>query len=241
MHAYSKNVLIKRKESIGKMREQGILKLSHPRFTGSMSIEEAFKLRRTIRRFSSKEIDLSVISQLLWALQGITYVEDSPGEEKILHKSAPSAGRSYPLEVYVAFSMGLYRYEPRKHVLCLISGTDIRDKLSEAAVTPLNKEAIKTAPLTIVLTADNRRALKATPLMESAVRFVHLEAGHATQNLILQSVSLGLAVCTITSCDIAKVYEALKLPLDHRPIYILPIGFPKEVSDENSKTLKEKK
>lgn len=84
MHAYSKKVLIKRKEGIGKMREQRILKLSHPRFTGSMSIEEAFKLRRTIRRFSSKEIDLSVISQLLWALQGITYVEDSPGEEKIL-------------------------------------------------------------------------------------------------------------------------------------------------------------
>jgi hypothetical protein len=93
------------------MKEQRILKLSHPRFTGSMSIEEAFKLRRTIRRISSKEIDLSVISQLLWALQGITYVEDSPGKEKILHKSAPSASRSYPLEVYMAFSRGLYRYD----------------------------------------------------------------------------------------------------------------------------------
>ncbi len=213
------------------MKEQRILKLSHPRFTGSMSIEEAFKLRRTIRRFSSKEIDLSVISQLLWALQGVTYVEDSPGERKIFHKSAPSAGRSYPLEVYVAFSMGLYRYEPRKHVLRLITGIDIRDKLSEAAITPLNKEAIKTTPLTIILTVDNRRALKATPLMENAVRFVHLEAGHATQNLILQAVSLGLAVCTITSYNTAAVYEALKLPLDQRPIYILPIGFPKEAID----------
>ena len=223
------------------MKEQKILKLSHPRFTGSMPIEEAFKLRRTIRRFSSKEIDLSVISQLLWALQGITYVEGAPGEEKIFHKSAPSAGRSYPLEVYVAFSMGLYLYEPRKHVLRLISSTDIRDKLSEAAMTPLNKEAIKTTPLTIILTADNQKALKATPLMESAVRFVHLEAGHATQNLILQAVSLGLTVCTITSYNIATVYEALKLPLDHRPIYILPIGFPNEVSDENPNKLKKKK
>ena len=223
------------------MREQRILKLSHPRFTGSMSIEEAFRLRRTIRRFSSKEIDLSVISQLLWALQGITYVEDSSGEEKIFHKPAPSAGRSYPLKVYVAFSMGSYRYEPRKHVLRLISGTDIRDKLSEAAMTPLNKEAIKTTPLTIILTADNQKALKATPLMESAVRFVHLEAGHATQNLILQAVSLGLAVCTITSYNVAAVYEALKLPPDHRPIYILPIGFPNEVSEENPNKPEKKK
>jgi len=223
------------------MKEQGILQLSHPRFIGSMSIEEAFKLRRTVRRFSSKEIDLSVISQLLWALQGITYVEDSPGEEKIFHKAAPSAGRSYPLEVYVAFSMGLYRYDSRRHVLRLLSGADICGKLSEAAMTPLNKEAIKTAPLTIVLTADNQKALKATPLMENAVRFVHLEAGHATQNLILQAVSLGLAVCTITSYNIATVYKVLKLPLDHRPIYILPIGFPKEVSDENPNKLKKKK
>jgi len=223
------------------MKEQRILKLSHPRFTGSMPVEEAFKLRRTIRRFSRKEIDLSVISQLLWALQGITYVEDSPGERKIFHKSAPSAGRSYPLEVYVAFSRGLYRYEPRKHVLRLITDIDIRDKLSEAAITPLNKEAIKTTPLTIILTVDNRRALKATPLMENAVRFVHLEAGHATQNLILQAVSLGLAVCTITSYNVAAVYEVLKLPLDQRPIYILPIGFSKEVIDENPNKLKKKK
>ena len=209
------------------MTKQRILKLSQPRFKGGMSIEEVFRFRRTIRRFSSKEIDLSAISQLLWALQGTTYVENLPGDEKILHKATPSAGRAYPLEVYIVFSTGLYHYEPRKHTLHLISDENIRDKLSEAAVTPLNKEAIKTAPLTIVLAVDNRRALKATPLLENALRFVHLEAGHATQNLILQAVSLGLGVCTITSYQIATVYEALKLPRDHRPIYILPIGFPK--------------
>lgn len=210
------------------MEKQRILELPQPRFTGSMSIEEALKHRRTIRRFSSKEIDLLAISQLLWALQGNTRVEDSPEDETTFHKAAPSAGRSYPLEVYVAFSEGLYLYESRKHVLRLASDRDIREELSEAAITPLNKEAIKTTPLTIILATENRRALKATPLMENAVKFVHLEAGHATQNLILQAVSLRLGVCTITSYHTATVYEALKLPLDQRPIYIIPIGFPKE-------------
>lgn len=213
------------------MKKQKILKLSQPRFRGLMSIEETLKSRRTIRRFSSKEIDRSVASQLLWALQGITYIERSPEGEEILHRAAPSAGRTYPLEVYVAFSTGLYRYEPGKHVLHLINNKDVREKLSEAALTPLNKEAVKTAPLTIILAVDNRRALKATPLMENAARFIHLEAGHATQNLILQAVSLGLGVCTITSYQIARVYEALKLPLDQRPIYILPIGLPEERSN----------
>lgn len=222
------------------MKRQKILKLPQPLFAGSMSVEEAFRLRRTIRTFSNKEIDLSVISQLLWALQGFTRVENLHEDERIFHKAAPSAGRSYPLEVYVAFSNGLYRYEPRKHVLRFQDDKDIRNKLSEAAITPLNKEAIKTTPLTVILTADNRRALKATPLMENAVKYVHLEAGHATQNLILQAVSFGLGVCTITSYHHATVYEALKLPLDHRPIYILPIGFPKETSNENSNKLKKK-
>ena len=221
------------------MKRQRILKLSQPQFRSGMSIEETLKSRRTVRKVSSKEIDLSVASQLLWALQGVTYVENLPKDKKIFHTTAPSAGRTYPLEVYVACSMGLYRYERKDHILHLISDNDIRSKLSEAAITPLNKEAIKTAPLTIVLAADNRRALKATPLLENAVRFVHLEAGHATQNLILQAVSLGLGVCTITSYNIAAVYEALKLPRNHRPIYILPIGFPKEVNNENpSKKIK---
>lgn len=210
------------------MERQKILKLCQPRLKSDMTIEEAIKSRRTIRSFSSKEIDRSVFSQLLWALQGVTYTEDLPEGKKIFHRAAPSAGRTYPLEVYVAFSIGLYRYEPRENTLHLISDEDVRNKLSEAAMTPLNKEAIKTAPLTIVLAADNRRALKATPLFENAIRFVHLEVGHATQNLILQAVSFGLGVCIITSYHVATVYEALKLPREHRPIYVLPIGFPKE-------------
>jgi len=208
------------------MKNPKILKLPQPQFKDTMSIEETLKSRRTIRKFSSKEPDHSAISQILWALQGITYVEKLPEGEEILHKAASSAGRTYPLEVYVVLSTGLYRYEPRKHTLHLISKKDIREKLSEAALTPLNKAAIKTTPITIMLAANNERALKATPLMENAVRFIHLEAGHATQNLILQAISSGLGVCTITSYQIAAVYEALKLPLDHRPIYILPIGFP---------------
>lgn len=209
------------------MKRQKILKLPQPRFVGSLSVEEALRLRRTVRSFSGKKIELSTVSQLLWALQGTTLVEDSSEAGKVFHRAAPSAGRSYPLEVYVAFSRGLYLYESGNHSLRLIMAEDVRGRLSEASMTTLNKEAIKTAALTIVLAADNQRALTATPLMENTVRFVHLEAGHATQNLMLQAVALGLGVCTITSYHIATVYEALKLPRDHRPIYILPIGFPK--------------
>jgi SagB-type dehydrogenase family enzyme len=210
------------------MKEQKMLKLSQPKLRSSTSVEEALTLRRTVRDFSAKEIGLSVISQLLWALQGNTRVESISRTEKVFHKGAPSAGKSYPLRVYLAFSKGVARYEPRDHALHVLGEKDVRARLSDAANAPANREAIKTAPVTIVLAADNERALKTTPIMESAVRFVHLEAGHAAQNLMLQAVSLGIGVCSVTSFDIAKIYKVLKLPLKHRPIYLLPLGFPRE-------------
>jgi len=210
------------------VKKEKVLVLPTPRIKGETSVEEAIMIRRTVRKFSGKDVGLPVVSQLVWVLQGKVWVEDLSEEEKTFHRTAPSAGRSYPLEVYVAFSGGLYRYEAKAHALHLIRGKDVRKELSEAAITPLNREAIKTAPLIIILAMDNQRALKATPLMENAIRFVFLEAGHATQNLILEAASLKLGVCTITSYRVAKVYEALELPRDQRPIYLLPIGFAKE-------------
>jgi len=204
------------------------LKLPLPRAKGQLTVEEVFRLRKTTRKFSTEQVDLSTVSQLLWALQGITRVEKSREGKKTFHRAAPSAGRTFPLETYVALSNGLFHYEPKKHVLYQLNERDVRGDLSNAAMTPMNKEAIKTAPLTIVLTADNKKALKASPLLENATRFAHLEAGHATQNLVLQAAALGLGACTITSCNVTGVYEALKIPLDHRPIYVIPIGLPEK-------------
>jgi len=113
-------------------------------------------------------------------------------------------------------------------MICQLNEKDVRSELSKAAFTPTNKEAVQKAPLTIVVTADNKKALRASPLLENVVRFVHLEAGHAAQNLILQATALGLGACTITSYNTAMVYEALKIPYDHRPIYLIPVGLPEK-------------
>jgi len=207
---------------------QTVLKLPKPRTRGKLTLEEALKLRKTARTLSTKPIDIATVSQLLWALQGITWVEKTPERKRVFHKAAPSAGKTFPLEVYVALSQGLFRYKPRKHMLHQMNEQDMRGELSKAAVTPLNTKAIQNAPITIILTADNERALKASPLLENAARFVHLEAGHAAQNLLLQAVALGLGTCTITSFNVGAVYGTLKIPLGHRPIYLLPIGVPEK-------------
>ena len=106
---------------------------------------------------------------------------------------------------------------------------DLQQALAEAPYyADLNKQAIAIAPLKIILAVDNLKALKVTPLMENAIRFIHLEAGHATQNLLLQATALKLGTCTITSFQLGTVYEALHLPGNLRPIYLITIGYPKK-------------
>jgi len=204
------------------------LKLPPPKTKGNVSVEEALKLRKTTRTLSAKNIGLPNVSQLLWALQGVSWVEKLAEGKSVPHRTAPSAGKTFPLEIYVALRKGLFHYEPKKHVICQLNEKDIRSELSKAAFSPPNKEAVEKAPLTVVVPADNKKALRASPLLENAVRFVHLEAGHAAQNLILQATALGLGACTITSYNTAMVYEALKIPYDHRPIYLIPIGLPEK-------------
>jgi len=210
------------------MGEGKTLKLPEPRLRGRVSVEEALASRRTVRRFSERDVELSAVSQLLWALQGTTRVEEVESRGKVYYRAAPSAGMTYPLGAYVVYRGGLYRFDPVEHALRSVMEEDMREPLSEAMVSPLNREAVRDAPLTVILTADNERAMEATPLMENAVRYLHLEAGHAAQNLALQAASMGLGVCTITSYEAAKVYKALELPRTMRPIYVIPVGHPDE-------------
>ncbi|MHA2271608.1 MAG: nitroreductase family protein, partial [Candidatus Hodarchaeales archaeon] len=182
--------------------------------------------------FSEQEIEISQVSQLVWALQGTVEVEELPSGETLYHRTAPSAGRRYPLEVYIALLQGMYHYEPIKHELHQIINEEIKEdpriSLAEAPYAPFNKEAIRTAPLSIILACDNKKSLEGNPLLEKALITVHLEAGHATQNLILQAASLGMGVCTMTSYDLGTIYKVLKLPMHQKPIYLIPVGYPPE-------------
>jgi SagB-type dehydrogenase family enzyme len=63
---------------------------------------------------------------------------------------------------------------------------------------------------------------------DRAWRYVNLEAGHAAQNLMLQATALGLGGVTVGAFDDNAVMDLLGLPADHRPLYLLPVGYPVE-------------
>jgi hypothetical protein len=89
------------------------IKLPEARRQGTMSLEAALAARRSTRTLTRDSITLADVAQLLWSAQGVNRPDG--------HRTAPSAGGTYPLELYVVAARvrnlpaGVYHYVPRTH------------------------------------------------------------------------------------------------------------------------------
>ena len=193
------------------------IKLPEPKHDGNVSIEKALFDRRSIRAFGDEPLAIEDISQLLWAAQGIT---DPSG-----YRAAPSAGALYPLEAYLvagkvtALPSGIYKYNPRGHELIRVMGGDKRMELCNAA---LGQTSIKHAPASLVLAAVYERTTK--KYGDRGIRYAHMEAGHAAENVCLQGVSLGLGTVVIGAFYDDDVKKVMQLAGQEEPLYIIPFG-----------------
>ncbi|OFW78165.1 MAG: hypothetical protein A2Z48_04445 [Actinobacteria bacterium RBG_19FT_COMBO_70_19] len=188
-----------------------VLELPVPRLKGNLTLEEALAARRSVREFSDEPLTMQDLSQLLWAAQGLTASWGG--------RTAPSAGALYPLEVYLVTPEGLYHYLPDGHRLEVLAHDDRRPALARAA---LGQESVADAPAVVILTAVYARTSQ--KYGDRAERYVHLEAGHAAQNVLLQAVSLGLGAVPVGAFEDRAVQEALGLPTEHEPLYLIPVG-----------------
>ena len=59
-----------------------------------------------------------------------------------------------------------------------------------------------------------------------AERYVHMEAGHAAQNLLLQAVALDLGGVPVGAFDDEQLSKILGLSDNEDPLYLIPIGHP---------------
>jgi len=187
------------------------IKLPQPKFDGTFSIEKSIYERESIRRFSSKKIEIEKISQLLWSAQG----------KKGTKRTIPSAGSTYPLEIYATLKdKGLFHYNSDKHILELLTDEDLTKKLVQAS---LDQHSIVEAYLNIIICAQFSRTTLGYG--QRGIRYVLIEVGHCAQNIHLQAVALGLASVPIGAYEDEKVKQVLHLQKNIEPLYIIPIGY----------------
>jgi SagB-type dehydrogenase family enzyme len=202
-----------------------VVVLPEPRLHGVMSLEATLAARRSVRAFRPDALDLAELGQLLWAAQGVTVAWGG--------RTAPSAGATYPIEVYAAVSAvegipaGVYRYDPHEHHLERTVGHDVRPALLDASG---GQSSVGAAPLNLVVVAVTERT--AARYGARAERYVTLEAGHVAQNVALQAVALDLASVPIGAFHDRAVSHAIDRTAPHTPLYILPVGRPEAAVDE---------
>jgi len=194
--------------------------LRSPSLKGNVSVEEAIYWRRSERRYAPGKLTLDQVSQLMWCAQGIT-------DRRNTLRAAPSAGATYPLEVYAVvkdggvegLEAGVYHYRPEDHSLDLIMRGDVSERLASAC---LGQSWVREAPLNIVITAIYARTTRRYGTRGE--RYVHIEVGHVGQNIYLQATAMSLGTVAIGAFYDDEVRKVLGVPEEERPLYVMPVG-----------------
>ncbi len=91
----------------------------------------------------------------------------------------------------------------------------IRAELADAA---LGQECVRDAAIDIVFTAVYERTTR--KYGERGIRYAHMEAGHAAQNVYLQAVSLDLGTVVIGAFNDLEVAKIVNVSEQGNPLYI---------------------
>ena len=192
--------------------------LPTPRLDSACSLEAALQRRRSVRAFSDRPLTLAEAAQLAWAAQGVTSADGGL-------RSAPSAGALYPLELYLAarnvdgLAPGIYKYVPDVHRIRHWVQGDHGAGLARAA---LSQDFVRRAAIVLAFAAVETRST--AKYRERGIRYVHIEVGHAAQNVLLQAVALGLSAVVVGAFDDGQTRRTLQIPENEKPLYLLPVG-----------------
>jgi len=183
--------------------------LPPPQTTGTVSLLQALRSRRSLREFSSRPLPLDVLSTLLWSGFGVNR-PDSGG------RTAPSAHNWQEIEVFAALPDGAYRYDARDHALRLVVAGDLR------AATGV-QDFVANAPLNLVYVADFGKMVDANA--EDRTFYASADAGFVAQNVYLYCAAAGLACVVRGLVDRRRLAPALQLHIDQRIVLAQTVGY----------------
>jgi SagB-type dehydrogenase family enzyme len=206
-----------------------VFKLPAPELQDSESLVGCIEDRRSVREYTKAPLPIGVLSQLLWAAQGITGL----GQKR----ATPSAGGLYPLHLQIvvqrvsALEPGTYEYKADSHSLKLVGDCVPEGTMHELGIgdQPWLKEAAIVIGVAARLGDAARHFENQPPQGARGARYVYMETGALAQSVHLQSTALGIGCVLVGGFDDFRVKEALRLPSDLEPIALLCIGQRRDV------------
>ncbi len=104
----------------------------------------------------------------------------------------------------------------------VIRDRSLKEKLVEAA---FGQRFIADAPVVIVVSAD-LRAMSSSYGTRGTTVYALQDTAAAIENLLLAAWAEGLGTCWVGAFDERRVSVALELVPHHRPLAIIPLGYP---------------
>jgi SagB-type dehydrogenase family enzyme len=178
---------------------------------GGLPLMDSLYQRHSSREFRRDALTPQQLSDLLWAACGM----NRPTEGG---RTAPSAMNAQEIDLYVALPQGLYRYEPKAHLLQQVLAEDVR------CVTGY-QDFVDTAPLDLIFVADHSRMkIVPAPQRES---FASVAAGAMAQNIYLYCASVGLVTVVRAWFDHRALSQSMGLTPDHQLLLTQTVGWPR--------------
>lgn len=188
------------------------IQLPKPQTDGGKPLMQALMLRQSSREFTSEKLPLQVLSNLLWAADGI----NRPDSGK---RTAPSAMNVQNIDIYAAMADGLYLYDPVGHILKLVLKEDVR------AATG-GQDFVKEVPLNLIFVADYSKMKRGTD--EDKALYSGAHVGFISQNVYLCCASEGLATVVRGMVDKDTLAKTINLRADQKIILAQSVGYPKK-------------
>jgi Nitroreductase family. len=211
----------------GAASSQGLLpiELPSPSLERDKSIVKALKQRKTIREISDKILSLQVLSNLLWAANG---VNRKIGPFGIPGRTAASASNSQEIDLYVAMQEGIYLYDAFHHRLVPVVAGDLR----ALAIGPGQANFVTKAPVQLIYIADVHKLSNTSGYQEPGLQdpeiqksYYYVDTGLIAGNVYLFAASQGLA-SWFHNCNKSGLAAKLNLRADQRVLFGQTVGYP---------------
>jgi hypothetical protein len=188
------------------------------------SLEDSIRNIHYTQEWSSENLSLLQLSQLLWAAYGYTNVTNG----STFHRTTPSAHGDYPLKILFSNATGVYQYLPENHSVTETLQGDKRLGIADAC----SGQAWAAEAPTILLVAFDS-AFDGDWGSTLPHEFVEVDAGTVIQQLFLEASAWSLSANLISSgleewngTAAQELRNITGSPSSLIPLYVVTVGLP---------------